>query len=52
MVKDTGNKLMREIPERKVYSVSELTQEIRVLLEENFDYIWVEGEVSNFRVPP
>lgn len=43
---------MQEIPERKVYSVSELTQEIRVLLEENFDYIWVEGEVSNFRVPP
>ncbi|UCD86182.1 MAG: exodeoxyribonuclease VII large subunit [Deltaproteobacteria bacterium] len=43
---------MREMSERKIYSVSELTQEIRGLLEENFDYIWVKGEISNFRVPP
>jgi exodeoxyribonuclease VII large subunit len=36
----------------KIYTVSELTGEIKVLLEEEFPLIWVEGEISNFRVPP
>ncbi len=35
----------------KVYSISVLTEEIKDLLEENFDFVWVEGEVSNFRKP-
>jgi exodeoxyribonuclease VII large subunit len=35
----------------KVYSVSELTEEIRNLLEDHFDFLWVEGEVSNFSAP-
>ncbi|MDY6880993.1 MAG: exodeoxyribonuclease VII large subunit [Desulfatiglans sp.] len=35
----------------KVYSVSELTGEIQDLLEERFAFVWVEGEVSNFRSP-
>ncbi len=35
----------------KVYSVSVLTEEIKDLLEENFDFVWVEGEISNFRKP-
>jgi len=34
-----------------VYTVSRLTGEIRDLLEERFEFIWVEGEVSNFRTP-
>jgi len=33
---------------KKIYSVSELTQNIRALLEDSFPRIWVEGEVSNF----
>jgi exodeoxyribonuclease VII large subunit len=37
--------------ERRVLSVSELTRRIRQLLEDQFPFIWVEGEISNFRVP-
>jgi len=38
-----------EIPPepRRVYSVSQLTDRIRSLLEERFFEIWVEGEISN-----
>jgi len=32
---------------RRVYSVSQLTDRIRTLLEERFFEIWVEGEISN-----
>ena len=39
-------------PERKVLSVSELSQTIKQLLERNFPDVWVEGEVSNFRPAP
>lgn len=35
---------------RRVFSVSELSSEIRGLLEERFFEIWVEGELSNCRV--
>ncbi|MBW2023640.1 MAG: exodeoxyribonuclease VII large subunit [Deltaproteobacteria bacterium] len=35
----------------KIYTVSELTEEIRELLEDRFDFVWVEGEISNFRSP-
>jgi len=35
----------------KIYSVKELTEEIQDLLEERFDFIWVEGEISNFSAP-
>jgi exodeoxyribonuclease VII large subunit len=37
---------------RSIYTVSRLTAEIRDILETNFEEIWVEGEVSNLRVPP
>jgi len=36
-------------PQRKIYSVSELSLEIKALLEEEFPDIWVTGEVSNSR---
>jgi len=32
----------------KIYSISELTKEIKALLEESFGCIWVEGEISNY----
>lgn len=35
----------------KVYGVSELTEEIQDLLEDHFDFVWVEGEISNFSAP-
>jgi exodeoxyribonuclease VII large subunit len=40
-----------EPPQGRIYSVSELTREIRMLLEDHFPFLWVEGEISNFRVP-
>ncbi len=32
-----------------IYSVSEITQAIKGLLEENIGEVWVEGEISNFK---
>ncbi len=40
------------VPERKVWTVSELTAQVRDLLERAFRDLWVQGEVSNFRVSP
>jgi exodeoxyribonuclease VII large subunit len=34
-----------------VYSVSSLSREIKDVLEGSFDFVWVEGEISNFRIP-
>ncbi len=34
--------------ERRIYTVSDLTEDIKVLLENTFPEAWVEGEVSNF----
>lgn len=41
-----------ELPERKVYTVSELTERIRDLLEQKFPSVWITGEISNFRPAP
>jgi exodeoxyribonuclease VII large subunit len=35
----------------KIYSVSKLTADIKSLLEGNFPFVWITGEISNFRVP-
>ena len=37
------------IPEKKVWTVSELNARIRELLSAAFTNIWIEGEISNFR---
>jgi exodeoxyribonuclease VII large subunit len=37
-------------PRRRILSVSELTVQLRTMLEERFFEIWVEGELSNCRV--
>lgn len=37
--------------DRVTYSVSELTAAVRLQLEERFPMVWVEGELSNLRVP-
>jgi len=34
-----------------IYKVSELTSGIKIVLEESFSRIWVEGEISNFSAP-
>ncbi len=36
---------------RKVYTVSELNAVIKSLLEEQFPFVWIVGEISNFRIP-
>jgi exodeoxyribonuclease VII large subunit len=41
-----------ELPLRYVLSVSELTREIKDILEDKFPDVWVEGEISNLRIPP
>jgi len=41
-----------ELPFRYILTVSELTHEIKDILEMKFPDIWIEGEVSNLRVPP
>ena len=44
---------MTEITEsivtQKIYKVSEITREIRSLLESQFPVVWIEGEISNFK---
>ena len=34
--------------EPRVYTVTELTKDVRFVLEDTFDEVWVEGEVSNY----
>jgi exodeoxyribonuclease VII large subunit len=36
---------------KEILSVSQLNDNIKFLLEETFDFLWVEGEVSNLRRP-
>lgn len=36
---------------KQIFTVSELTRNIQLLLESSFDRIWIEGEISNLRRP-
>lgn len=36
---------------REIYTVSKLTGEIKALLEENYPFVWITGEISNFSKP-
>jgi len=38
-------------PKEPIYTVSELTLNIKKILEQNFPGIWVEGEISNIKKP-
>lgn len=33
----------------RIYSVSELTAELKILIEDTFTGVWVQGEISNFK---
>jgi exodeoxyribonuclease VII large subunit len=50
-----GNRIFEEAgnsykpSERRVYSVTEITREIKIHLENRFPELWVEGEISNFK---
>ena len=34
-----------------IYTVSELTRKIKAIIEQNFPFIWISGEISNLRMP-
>ena len=36
---------------KHTYTVSELNANIKRLIEENFPFVWIFGEISNFRIP-
>jgi len=36
-------------PQRKIYTVSEISEEIRALFEDQFPDVWIAGEISNFK---
>ncbi len=40
----------KEESQPRVYTVSEITQDVRVVLESAFETVWIEGEISNLRV--
>lgn len=40
-----------DLPERRILTVSDLTGLIKSALEESFYDIWMEGEISNLRIP-
>ena len=37
--------------ERRIFSVTKLTQKIKGLLEDSYPFVWVAGEISNFHRP-
>jgi exodeoxyribonuclease VII large subunit len=39
------------VNQNKIYTVSSLTAEIKTILENQFPFIWIAGEISNFRIP-
>jgi exodeoxyribonuclease VII large subunit len=41
-----------ELPGRKVFTVSEITEQIRDLLEQKYPSVWIQGEISNLRPAP
>ena len=40
--------MIEDNPQEKIFTVSQLTREIKEVLEGEFTSIWVEGEISNF----
>ena len=42
---------MQDTKSSKIYTVSELNANIKALLEEQFPFVWIQGEISNFRQP-
>ncbi len=48
---DENGIIALEMPQRRILSVTQLTRMIRAILEEHFETVWVEGEISNLRVP-
>jgi exodeoxyribonuclease VII large subunit len=47
--------LMSGLPDNRdskhIFKVSEITRQLKRLIEEAMPYVWIEGEVSNLRMP-
>ncbi len=43
--------ILENLKNQKIYTVSELNAEIKNLLEDNFPFVWISGETSNFHRP-
>ena len=39
------------LPQQHIYSISELNKNIKNLLEDKYPFLWISGEISNFRIP-
>src|SRR5579871_5928801 len=37
--------------DQPIFTVSELNREVKMLLEGQFPFVWIEGEISNFTAP-
>ena len=48
---DTGPEKQDLFASRTIYTVARLVREMKQALEREFDFVWVEGEVSNLRRP-
>lgn len=46
---ESAERRILESAEKRIYSVSEITREIKLTLEEGFPPMWVEGEISNLK---
>ncbi|MCG8642707.1 MAG: exodeoxyribonuclease VII large subunit [Desulfobacterales bacterium] len=42
---------MTEKRDGHIYTVTKLTRQIKNLLEENFPFVWIAGEISNYALP-
>jgi len=52
MFRENNPMQSNEVGNRKnIYTVSELNMNIKSLIEENFPFVWIFGEISNFRIP-
>ena len=40
-----------ETPGQQIYTVAEITRAIKFSLETDFHQVWIEGEISNLRIP-
>lgn len=48
----TQGSLELEAPQKRIFTVSQLNREARLLIEGGLPLIWVEGEISNLSRPP
>ncbi len=49
--KPTDKQINLDFQEREIYTVEQLNHEVKLLLQQNFPLLWVEGELSNVARP-